>query len=119
MGLAPIIERAPVVLAARPMNVQLRPYQGEAVRCCFGLWEKRVLNLLHVAAVGAGKTILAPMIMTLHLGSSNKRLLVLAHRQELLEQTVEKLAMIDDQIIAGIEHGRNICPAHAKVTVAS
>jgi superfamily II DNA or RNA helicase len=101
------------------MNVQLRPYQGEAVRCCFGLWEKRVLNLLLVAAVGAGKTIIAAMIMKLHLRSPNKRVLFLAHREELLEQTVEKLAMIDDQIVAGIEQGRNVCPAHAKVMVAS
>ena len=62
------------------MKVQLRPYQGEAVRCCFGLWEKRVLNLLLVAAVGAGKTIIAAMIMKLHLRSPNKRVLFLAHR---------------------------------------
>jgi superfamily II DNA or RNA helicase len=101
------------------MNVQLRPYQGEAVKCCFGLWERKVLNLLLVAAVGAGKTIIAAMIMKLHLGSPNKRVLFLAHREELLEQTVEKLAMIDDHIVAGIEQGRNICPAHAKVMVAS
>ena len=90
------------------MNVQLRPYQGEAVKCCFGLWERKVLNLLLVAAVGAGKTIIAAMIMKLHLGSPNKRVLFLAHREELLDQTVEKLAMIDDQIVAGIEQGRNI-----------
>ena len=101
------------------MNVQLRPYQGQAVKCCFSLWEKKVLNLLLVAAVGAGKTIIAAMIMKLHLGSPNKRVLFLAHREELLEQTVEKLAMIDDQIVAGIEQGRNTCPAHAKVMVAS
>ena len=101
------------------MNMQLRPYQGEAVKCCFSLWEKKVLNLLLVAAVGAGKTIIAAMIMKLHLESPNKRVLFLAHREELLEQTVEKLALIDDQIVAGIEQGRNICPAHAKVMVAS
>ena len=101
------------------MNVQLRPYQGEAVKCCFDLWAKRVLNLLLVAAVGAGKTIIASMIMKLHLRSPDKRVLFLAHREELLEQTVEKLAMIDDQIVAGIEQGRNVCPAGAKVMVAS
>ena len=101
------------------MNMQLRPYQGEAVKCCFSLWEKKVLNLLLVAAVGAGKTIIAAMIMKLHLESPNKRVLFLAHREELLEQTVEKLALIDDQIVAGIEQGRNICPAQAKVMVAS
>ena len=101
------------------MNVQLRPYQGEAVKCCFDLWERKVLNLLLVAAVGAGKTIIASVIMKLHLASPNRRVLFLAHREELLEQTVEKLTMIDDQIVAGIEQGRSVCPANAKVMVAS
>ncbi|HOC54051.1 MAG TPA: DEAD/DEAH box helicase [Verrucomicrobiota bacterium] len=101
------------------MNVQLRPYQGEAVKCCFALWERKVLNLLLVAAVGAGKTIIASVIMKLHLGNPDKRVLFLAHREELLEQTLQKLAMIDDQIVAGIEQGRNTCPANAKVMVAS
>ena len=101
------------------MNVQLRPYQAEAVKCCFDLWEKKVLNLLLVAAVGAGKTIIASVIMKLHLAHHGRRVLFLAHREELLEQTVQKLAMVDDQIIAGIEQGKNLCPANAKVMVAS
>lgn len=101
------------------MNVQLRPYQSDAVHQCFRLWEQHVLNLLGVAAVGAGKTIIASSIMKLHLNSPEKRVLFLAHREELLGQTVEKLAMIDNQILAGIEQGRNICPPRAQVMVAS
>lgn len=101
------------------MTVQLRPYQGEAVRHCFQLWNNNVLNLLLIAAVGAGKTIIASTIMKLHLAEKGKRVLFLAHREELLEQTVEKLAMIDNQILAGIEQGRSICPRNAQVMVAS
>ena len=101
------------------MNVQLRPYQSDAVHQCFRLWEKSVLNLLGVAAVGAGKTIIASTIMKLHLNSPEKRVLFLAHREELLGQTVEKLALIDNQIVAGIEQGRNVCPPNAQVMVAS
>jgi len=101
------------------MNVQLRPYQSEAVHQCFRFWERNVLNLLGVAAVGAGKTIIASTIMKLHLNSPEKRVLFLAHREELLGQTVEKLAMIDDQVVAGIEQGRNVCPPAAQVMVAS
>ena len=73
------------------MNVQLRPYQSEAVNQSFHLWGRNVLNLLGVAAVGAGKTIIASKIMKLHLNSPEKRVLFLAHREELLGQTVEKL----------------------------
>lgn len=101
------------------MNVQLRPYQSNAVHQCFRLWEQNVLNLLGVAAVGAGKTIIASTVMKRHLSSPEKRVLFLAHREELLEQTVEKLAMIGSQIVAGIEQGRNICPPNAQVMVAS
>lgn len=104
---------------AQGMNVQLRPYQSDAVHQCFGLWERNVLNLLGVAAVGAGKTIIASTIMKLHLNSPEKRVLFLAHRDELLGQTVEKLAMIDDRIVSGIEQGRHVCPPDAKVMVAS
>lgn len=101
------------------MNVQLRPYQSNAVHQCFRLWEQNVLNLLGVAAVGAGKTIIASTVMKRHLSSPEKRVLFLAHREELLGQTVEKLAMIDNQIVAGIEQGRNVCPSNAQVMVAS
>ncbi len=101
------------------MAVQLRPYQSDAVHQCFRLWEQNVLNLLGVAAVGAGKTIIASTIMKLHLNSPEKRVLFLAHREELLGQTMEKLAMIDNQIVAGIEQGRNICWPNAQVMVAS
>ncbi len=101
------------------MNVQLRPYQSNAVHQCFRLWEQNVLNLLGVAAVGAGKTIIASTVMKLHLNAPEKRVLFLAHREELLGQTVEKLAMIDNQIVAGIEQGRNVCPQNAQVMVAS
>lgn len=107
------------VIQARLVNVQLRPYQSHAVQQCFRLWENNVLNLLGVAAVGAGKTIIASTIMKLHLNSPQKRVLFLAHREELLGQTVEKLAMIDNQIVAGIEQGRNVCPPNAQVMVAS
>ena len=103
----------------RRMNVQLRPYQSDAVHQCFQLWERSVLNLLGVAAVGAGKTIIASTVMKLHLSRPERRVLFLAHREELLEQTVGKLAMIDNQIVAGIEQGRNVCPPTAQVMVAS
>jgi superfamily II DNA or RNA helicase len=101
------------------MNVQLRPYQSLAVAQSFQLWEQKILNLLGVAAVGAGKTIIASTIIKRHLASPEKRVLFLAHREELLDQTVEKLAMTDEQIVAGIEQGPRICPKNAQVMVAS
>lgn len=101
------------------MHVQLRPYQRAAVQCSFDLWDRNILNLLLVAAVGAGKTIIASTIIHQHLSQPDKRVLFLAHREELLGQTVDKLRMVNPEIIAGIEQGKNICPTNAQVMVAS
>lgn len=101
------------------MKISLRPYQANAVSECFKLWQANIRNLLVIAAVGAGKTIIAATIMKQHLAAPNKRVLFLAHREELLEQTVEKLAFVDPNIISGIEQGRSFCPDNAQVMVAS
>ena len=101
------------------MSVQLRNYQATAVSECFKLWNSNVLNLLVVAAVGAGKTVIASRIIQLHLQAPQKRVLFLAHREELLQQTKEKLAFVDPSITCGIEQGRNYCPDRAQVMVAS
>jgi superfamily II DNA or RNA helicase len=99
--------------------MNLRPYQCNAVGQCFRLWSAGILNLMIVAAVGAGKTIIAATIIEQHLKDPRNRVLFLAHREELLEQTVEKLALVAPHIIAGIEQGKNYCPDNAQVMVAS
>lgn len=69
----------------------LRPYQDaqiERVRGCFSAGRRRVLL---VAVTGAGKTVMACALIALALGK-RKRVLFIAHRTELIQQAVERLA---------------------------
>lgn len=81
------------------MNVpSLRPYQVEAIqqaRAALGTGSKAVLL---VSPTGSGKTIIAAEIIRLAVQRSS-RVLFLAHRRELIQQTADKLNRF------GVRHG--------------
>lgn len=66
--------------------VKLRDYQREAVNSVFDYWEKEKGNPLIVAPCGAGKTVILADIISQVMQYDGTRVLVLTHRQELLEQ---------------------------------
>lgn len=70
--------------------MQLRPYQTEAMLNVFSEWDKGVRKTLLVLPTGCGKTIVFSKIIE-ELVKQGKRVLVLAHRGELLEQASDKL----------------------------
>ena len=70
--------------------VELRPYQEEAKQSIFGEWEKGILKTLLVLPTGCGKTIVFAKIAE-ECVKSGERVLILAHRGELLEQAAEKI----------------------------
>jgi superfamily II DNA or RNA helicase len=67
---------------------ELRPYQAEAVAGIFKSWEQfdRVLG---IAPTGSGKTVIFADIAQKRLAFG--RVLVLAHRDELIDQAIDKL----------------------------
>ena len=69
--------------------MQLRPYQQEAMTAVLDEWE-RVQNTLLVLPTGCGKTIVFAKI-TESCVRSGGRVLVLAHRGELLDQAADKI----------------------------
>ena len=71
------------------MNYTLRPYQQEAVDAVFREWETRRSTLI-VIPTGGGKTIIFSGVIE-RCVREGKRVLVLAHRGELLEQAADKL----------------------------
>ena len=71
--------------------MQLRPYQNEAFDAVFNEWEKGVLRTLLVLPTGCGKTIVFSKIIE-ECVKRGLKVLVLAHRGELLEQAADKLA---------------------------
>ena len=70
--------------------MQLRPYQEEARQAVFSEWEKGNGKTLLVLPTGCGKTIVFAKITEDCVRNGN-RVLILAHRGELLEQAADKI----------------------------
>lgn len=73
--------------------MELRPYQQEAEKAVFAEWEKRNKRTLLVLPTGTGKTIVFAKI-TERCVKNGERVLILAHRAELLEQAVDKIKKV-------------------------
>ena len=95
----------------------LRPYQRDvltAVRNAYKAGKRRVIVSL---PTGTGKTVVFahfPRVLNM-----KKRLLVLAHREELLLQARDKFRSIDPELKAEIEQAGARAAADAKVVIAS
>jgi superfamily II DNA or RNA helicase len=95
----------------------LRAYQSEAltaVRDAYKAGRRRVIVSL---PTGTGKTVVFahfPRVLNM-----KKRLLVLAHREELLLQARDKFRSIDPELKAEIEQAGTHAAADAKVVIAS
>lgn len=70
--------------------MELRPYQAEAKDAIFEEWEKGVERTLLVLPTGCGKTIVFAKV-TEECVRTGDRVLILAHRGELLEQAADKI----------------------------
>lgn len=71
--------------------MELRPYQKEAKEAVFEQWENGTRKTLLVLPTGCGKTIVFAKI-TEDCVKNGDRVLILAHRGELLEQAADKIA---------------------------
>ncbi|HIR61516.1 MAG TPA: DEAD/DEAH box helicase family protein, partial [Candidatus Faecivivens stercoravium] len=68
----------------------LRPYQQEAVGSIRGEWDRGTLKTLLVLPTGTGKTVVFSAVTALEV-REGRRVLILAHRGELLQQAADKL----------------------------
>lgn len=71
--------------------MELRPYQKEAKEAIFENWENGTKKTLLVLPTGCGKTIVFAKV-TEECVRNGDRVLILAHRGELLEQAADKIA---------------------------
>jgi len=76
--------------------MQLRPYQQDALEAVRAAYKRKHRNVLVVMPTGTGKTVLFAEIARLAKGP----VLVLAHRQELVEQAREKISAWCDDVVA-------------------
>jgi len=70
--------------------MELRPYQNDCVNAVLGDWDSGILRTLAVLPTGTGKTICFSAITAKEV-SAGRRVLILAHRAELLDQAADKL----------------------------
>lgn len=72
--------------------MQLRDYQTDAIAKTLAAWQQHT-DVLGVAATGAGKTVIFVSLLT-QLLEGNQRGVILAHREELIDQPIERLRSI-------------------------
>lgn len=70
--------------------MELRPYQSEAKQAIFSQWDQGIKKTLLVLPTGCGKTIVFAKV-TEECVRQGKRVLIMAHRGELLEQASDKI----------------------------
>src|SRR5438034_1210972 len=75
-----------------------RPYQYEAVAALLAATARGVQRPLLVLPTGTGKTIIFALLVQRHGG----RALILAHRDELIQQAVDKLHLVDPTLPLGV-----------------
>jgi len=78
-----------------------RPYQHEAVAALLAAAARGVQRPLLVLPTGTGKTIIFALLVQRRAG----RALILAHRDELTQQAVEKLWLVDPTMPLGVVQG--------------
>jgi ATP-dependent helicase IRC3 len=96
--------------------LQLRPYQREAIDAVLAARRAGVQRMLVCLPTGAGKTVIFSELARL----AKRTVLVLAHREELLDQAREKLqSALAGAAVVSLERGAERATADAKVLVCS
>lgn len=99
------------------MSIQLRPYQQEALQSISDYISKGINRQLVVLPTGAGKTVIFTNLP--QQVENSLPMLILAHREELLNQAKEKLQWSNPHLIVEIEQADNHASPQADVVVAS
>ena len=98
------------------MRFTLRDYQLAAIQSAMQARREGFRRLLICLPTGAGKTVIFSELCRL----AKRKVLVLAHREELLFQARSKIElMTENQVKVGIEQADSHCDTDCKVVVAS
>lgn len=83
-------------------EVKLRDYQREAVTAARTAWNEGTQRPAVVLPTGAGKTVVFADLITRDLRDGTNRVLVLAHRDELIRQAVAKIKSVAPYLRVGV-----------------
>lgn len=101
------------------MVISLRPYQQSTIDAVFDSYEKGVKKVGIVLPTGGGKTIAFASLIDQFCKKTKKKALIIAHREELLQQAQEKLYQVAPNLTSSIEQGENKADLRADVIIAS
>lgn len=79
-----------------------RPYQTETIEALEADWRAGVRRAAVVLPTGTGKTVVFAHLAQRWRAANRSRVLVLAHRDELIEQAADKISMIAPHLSVGI-----------------
>ena len=95
--------------------IQPRDYQSEALRRILSSYQAGVTRQLISLPTGSGKTIILGLVAK----ELRTRTLLLAHREELLSQAMEKMELIYPEADIGLFQGRETGGLNAEICIAS
>jgi ATP-dependent helicase IRC3 len=102
------------------MKIRPRPYQKRAVDSVMSMYSSGSTKLLLHLPTGSGKTIIATLIIEQFLSlSSGGKILFIAHREEILDQTREKIKNHLPFADIRIEQGSRSSSGQTQITIAS
>ncbi|MBW2368506.1 MAG: DEAD/DEAH box helicase [Deltaproteobacteria bacterium] len=102
------------------MKITPRPYQKKAVESVISLYENGSTKMLLHLPTGAGKTIIATIIIEQFLALSKMgKILFIAHREEILDQTQKKIKHHLPRVDVRIEQGNRTSSKKTQITIAS
>ncbi|WP_329292896.1 DEAD/DEAH box helicase [Streptomyces pseudovenezuelae] len=103
-----------------PETFTPRPYQVEAIKALISGWQGTNNRLAVVLPTGAGKTVVfANLISELLAQLGGRRALVIAHREELIEQAAAKIRAVRPDLRVGVVKAERDEHQDADVIVAS
>ena len=106
--------------ADRPKPLTLRPYQQKAVQASLRAYEQGTHRQVLHMATGTGKTVvLCDLIRKVPSSSTAKRILIMAHRDELIDQMASSIQRMNPDMKVSIEQGTRHADEYSDVIVAS
>jgi superfamily II DNA or RNA helicase len=82
-------------------TLQLRPYQREAIDAVQAAWADGMQRPAVVLATGMGKTVVFSRMAAEHIAAEGTRVVILVHRDELADQTLDKLKQTEPDLFIG------------------
>lgn len=99
-------------------QLKLRQYQEEALEAVWSAWDDGMKRPAIVLATGLGKTVIFSRLASDYIERTDRRVLVLAHRDELVDQAISKIrSMTPDLDVGKVKAADN--EVGADVVVAS